>query len=107
MIENIKLNNVRITDGPGFEIFNATNLQFASDTDVGRLITANALAITSQPRNQTVAAGAGVTFTVVVAGTSGVKGTAPTYRWSFNGTTLTDGARPDGAVISGATTAGK
>jgi pectin methylesterase-like acyl-CoA thioesterase len=105
LIENIKLNNVRIMDGPGYEIFDATNVQFLGDTDIGRLITANALAITSQPLNQTVAAGAGVTFTVAVAGTSGIKGTAPLYRWSLNHTPLTDGARPDGAVISGATTA--
>jgi hypothetical protein len=104
-IENVRLNNVRLADGPGFGIFNATDLQFLGDTDVGRLVISNALAITRQPQNLTVAAGGTASYTIAVAGASGVRGTAPAFQWSLNGTPLADGPRPDGAVISGATTA--
>ncbi len=103
-VENLKLNNVRIIGGPGFGIFNATNVQFAGDTEVGSLITANSLAITGQPRSQTVPAGAGATLSVRVAGRSGTRESPPRYQWNLNGSPLADGSRPDGTVISGATT---
>jgi pectin methylesterase-like acyl-CoA thioesterase len=104
-VEDVRLHDVRILGGAGFEIFNAANVQFAGDTSVGTLVTANALAITGQPENQTVPPGAGVTFSVVVAGRGSAQSAAPTYQWHRNGTPLTDGTRPDGASISGATTA--
>ena len=104
-IDNVKLSNVRITGGPGLKLYNATNVQFTGDTDITPLVTYNALAITSQPRNQTVATGATATFAVTTAGTSGEKETAPTFQWTYNGTPLADGKRDDGATISGATTA--
>ncbi len=103
LIDNIKLNNVRMSDGPGFEIYNASNVQFTGDTDVGKIITANALAIVSQPKNQSVAPGAGATFTVGVAGTSGASRAAAKIQWTFNGKPLADGKLADGADVSGAT----
>jgi len=41
---------------------------------------------------------------VGVAGAGGVKGTAPTFQWSFNGSPLRDGRTADGALVSGAAT---
>ena len=35
--EDVKLNNVFISGGPGLEIYDATNVQFAGDTQVGPL----------------------------------------------------------------------
>ena len=104
-IDNVKLHNVRITGGPGLEIFDATNVQFTGDTDITPLLTCNTLVVTSQPQNQRIAAGITATFAVTTAGTSGVSETAPTFQWTFNGTPLADGKKEDGAVISGATTA--
>ena len=104
-IDNVRLNNVRITGGPGLEIFDVTNVQFTGDPDITPLLTCNALAITSQPRNQAVAGGATAKFVVTTAGTSGTTDTAPSFQWTFNGTPLADGKRDDGAVVSGATTA--
>ncbi len=103
--EDVKLNNVFISGGPGLEIYDAANVQFTGDTQVGALTTCNALAITGQPRSQTAPLGSSVTFAVAAAGTSGAKETAPQFQWSFNGALLADGPRPDGAVVSGATTA--
>lgn len=51
--------------------------------------------ITTQPQNQTVAAGHNAQFTIAAAGTGAI-----TYQWYFNGLALTDGGN-----ISGATTA--
>jgi hypothetical protein len=104
-IDNVKLKDVRLLDGPGLELYNATNIQFTGTTIVPALKTFNALAITSQPTDQTVPAGAEATFTVSTAGTSGVKETSPKFEWTFNGSTLTDGKNADGSVVSGATTA--
>jgi len=103
--EDVKLNNVFISGGPGLEIYDAANVQFTGDTQVGALTTSNALAIIGQPRSQNAAMGANVTFTVATAGTSGVKESAPRYQWTFNGAPLSDGPRPDGALVAGATTA--
>ena len=103
--DDVKLSNVFISGGPGLEIYDATNVQFTGDTQVGALTTCNALAITGQPRSQMAAIGASATFAVTAAGTSGVKAGAPHYQWTFNGAALTDGPKPDGAVVTGATTA--
>lgn len=105
LIENVKLQNVHLTGGAGLEIFDATNVQFTGDTDVGAVLACNALVLTRQPQSRTTAPGATATFSVDVAGASGVKGTAPAFQWLFNGTPLTDGKRGDGALVSGATTA--
>ena len=103
--DDVKLNNVFISGGPGLEIYDASNVQFTGDTQVGAVTSFNALAITSQPRSQMVPLGSAATFAVTTAGNSGVKGSAPRYQWTFNGAPLADGARPDGTVVSGATTA--
>ena len=68
LIESVRLNNVRITGGLGFKIFDAADVQFTGDTDVGPLIACNALAITRLPQSQMAATGGQATFTVGVAG---------------------------------------
>jgi polygalacturonase len=103
--DDVKLNNVFISGGPGLEIYDAGNVQFTGDTQVGALTTCNALALTSQPRSQMAPLGSAVTFSVTTAGTGGVKEGAPSFQWSFNGAPLADGPRPDGAIVSGTTTA--
>lgn len=104
LIANVTLSNVSITGGAGFELFDATNVQFTGTTSVGPFVTANALAIVSQPHGSTVDAGGAATFSVTAVGTSGITGTGPTYRWALNGTPLNDGAQADGSTINGAAT---
>jgi len=103
LISAVTLNNVKIAGGAGLEIYDAADVQLIGDSDLGPLITANALAITGQPQSQSIAPGATVAFTVKTAGASGTSITPPTYQWTFNGSPLIDGPRSDGAVISGAT----
>ena len=105
LIADVTLDNVSISGGAGFEIYDATNVQFTGASSVGPIVTDNSLVITSQPQSQTVIAGSDVSFGVETAGTSGINGTPPTYRWSLNGVPLTDGQRPNGSIISGAATA--
>ena len=105
LIADVTLDNVSISGGAGFEIYDATNVQFTGASSVGPIITDNSLAITSQPQSQTVIAGSDVSFSVETAGASGINGTPPTYRWSLNGAPLTDGQRANGSIISGAASA--
>ncbi len=105
LFDQVRLDDVHITGGPGLEIYNATNVRFTGGTEVGPLITCNALVLIRQPADQAVVAGTDAIFTVGVAGTSGVTDTAPAFQWSCDGRPLTDGPRPDGAVVAGATTA--
>jgi len=105
LIANVTLDNVSISGGAGFEIYNATNIQFSGNSSVGPFVTDNSLAITSQPQSQTVVAGSDVTVSVGTAGASGVNGTPPSYQWNLNGAPLADGTRDDGSVVSGAATA--
>ena len=101
LIENVKLTNVRIAGSPGFEVYNAANVQFAGDSDVGKLIVANGLVVARQPQTQAIAAGGDATFTVAAeAGETPVR-----YQWTYNGEALADGTRGDGTVVAGATTA--
>lgn len=104
LIANVTLDNVIITGGAGLELYDATNVQFTGNTNVGPIITCNALGITGQPQGQTVNVGDAVTFTATTVGASGVNNTAPAYRWNFAGTPLADGVQSDGSTISGAAT---
>ncbi|HVS53506.1 MAG TPA: pectinesterase family protein [Opitutaceae bacterium] len=104
-VENVTLHDVRILGGRGCEIFDATNIQLTGDTDLGPIVAANSLALTRPPQDQAVAPGASATFSAATAGTSGVRETPPTFRWTRDGTPLADGAQPDGTIVSGATTA--
>ncbi len=104
LIANVTLNNVSISGGAGFELFDATNVQFTGVTSVGPFVTDNALAIVGQPQGSAVDVGGGATFSVTAVGASGITGTGPTYRWALNGTPLNDGAQADGSTVSGATT---
>jgi pectin methylesterase-like acyl-CoA thioesterase len=101
-MDNVRLNHVRLLDGPGLKAIDATDVQFAGDTTVGNLVTYNALVLTRQPQSQTMAPGRNVTFDVGVAGASGTRGTAPICQWSLNDVPLADGKRDDGMVVSGA-----
>lgn len=98
LIENVRLENVRIAGGRGFEVYNAAGVQFTGDSNVGRVIAANALALLQTPRGRTVAPGATVGFTVAATDR------AATYQWSRDGHPLADGPAAGGATISGATT---
>jgi hypothetical protein len=105
LIANVTLDNVSISGGAGFKIYNATNVQFTGTSSVGPIVTDNSLAITSQPQSQVVTAGSDVALGVETAGTSGINDTPPTYQWSLNGVPLTDGQRANGSIVSGAATA--
>ncbi len=104
-IENVSLHNVRILGGPGFEIYDAVNVQFSGESDVGKVIPANALAIVRQPKPQQIAPGGGATFGVETAGPASSEPASVTYAWTRNGEPLRDGAATDGTVIAGANTA--
>ena len=68
MIESVAAQQRPHHRRPGLKIFDAADVQFAGDTDVGPLIACNALAITRLPQSQTAATGGQATFTVGVAG---------------------------------------
>jgi pectin methylesterase-like acyl-CoA thioesterase len=104
-IDNLRLQNVRLTDGPGLKLINSTNVQFTGDTTVPAVIAYNAVAITRQPESQTIAPGGTVTFAIGVAGASGTRQTGPTIQWMRDGMPLSDGKLADGTIVSGATTA--
>ncbi len=104
LFSNVTLNNVNISGGPGFEIYDATNVQITGNSNVGPILSANALALTGQPQSQTASAGGTVVFTAAAAGTGGVAATAPTYGWTLNGTALADGLQADGSTIAGSAT---
>lgn len=111
LMADITLDNVRISGAVGLELLNAQNVRLTGGSaitvpaGVPALVTYNALALTSQPGSQTVAPGASASFSVGVAGTGGLRGTPPTYRWTRNGTALADGVAADGTRVSGAATA--
>jgi hypothetical protein len=105
LIANVTLHNVHLSGGPGFEIYDATNVQVTGNSDIGSVITDNALVLVKQPESQSVTAGANATFSVSATGASGMKNTAPKFQWNLNGAPLADGPRSSGATISGATTA--
>lgn len=104
LIEDVKLHNVHILGGPGFEIYDATNVQLSGDSEVGKIIPANALAITRQPGAQQVALGGEATFSVATAGPASSAPATMTYAWTYNGQPLTDGVAANGSAISGANT---
>ncbi|HVU34925.1 MAG TPA: pectinesterase family protein [Opitutaceae bacterium] len=105
LIENVKLDRVRIAGGPGFELYNATGVEFGRDTEVGAIRSCNALAIVQSPHPATVATGATVTFATQVLARQGVSDATVTYQWHHNGQALNDGSLGDGTTVSGATTA--
>ncbi|PTY08330.1 hypothetical protein DB347_01735 [Opitutaceae bacterium EW11] len=104
LIKNVTLKNVTISGGAGFEIYDATDIRFLGSGSVGPYVTCNALAITGQPQAASAKVGDTVSFAVSTAGASGTNNTAPSVRWAFNGSPLTDGTQPDGSVVSGSTT---
>jgi polygalacturonase len=104
-ISNVLLNNVKISGGGSFQIYDSANVQFAGSSSVGTYVTNNSLTITTQPPSQSVNSGANVTMTAGTVGTSGEHTTAPTYQWDLNGVPLTNGANADGSSVSGAETA--
>jgi hypothetical protein len=101
-VENMKLTHVRIAGGPGFEIYDAAKFQFAGESDVGKVIAANALAIIRQPRTHSVVAGDTAKFSVTVAGPETSAPSEVSYAWTFNGEPISDGSREDGAIVGGA-----
>lgn len=103
LISDVTLNNVSITGAHGLKVYNAANVRFTGTTAFAELITCNALLITAQPQAQSVNSTGTASFSVTAAGTSGVTGTAPSYRWNLNGSPLTDGVQPDGSILSGVT----
>jgi hypothetical protein len=105
LIADVTLDNLSISGGAGFKVYDATNVQFIGPSSVGEIVTGNSLAITSQPESQAVTAGSDVTFGVETAGTSGINDIPPTYQWTLNGLPLTDGERTSGSIISGAAAA--
>ncbi|MEY4488611.1 MAG: hypothetical protein RIQ79_1119, partial [Verrucomicrobiota bacterium] len=105
-IANVTLDNVSITGGKGLEIYDATNVQITGTTSLGTYTTYNSLAITKQPTlSSAVTLGGSTTISITTAGKSGVNNTAPTIQWNLNGAPIANGTRPDGTVVSGATTA--
>ena len=96
---------MNISGGAGLEIYDATGIQITGNSNVGGTVTCNALAITGQPQNETVAGGGAATFSVVVAGSSGTTNVGPTFQWTFNGSPLVSGTQTDGSVVAGAATA--
>lgn len=105
LVDGVTLDHVNISGGAGLEVYNAGNVQLTGSTSVGPIITANALALTSQPQDVTVSAGDTVTFNASAVGGSGTTGTTPTYQWARNGVPLTDGTQADGSTVTGATSA--
>ena len=103
LFANVTLSHVSIAGG-GLEIYDAAAVQFVGPVTAAPLLTDNALVITGQPQAQTALAGQSATFTAATAGASGITGTPPTYRWTFNGVPLTDGTQPDGSVVAGSAT---
>jgi Glycosyl hydrolases family 28/MBG domain (YGX type)/Putative Ig domain/Immunoglobulin domain len=105
-IANVTLDNVSITGGKGLEIYDATNVQITGTTSLGAYTTYNSLAITKQPTLSAAATlGGSTTISITTAGKSGVNNTSPTIQWNLNGSPIANGTRPDGTVVSGATTA--
>ena len=104
LIANVTLNNVTITGGAGLELYDATNIQFTGTTNLGPVITCNALAITGQPQNKTVSVGDTVTFSATAVGGSGTNNTGLTYQWRLNGIPLLNGLQLDGSTLSGVNT---
>jgi polygalacturonase len=100
LVENVTFNNCRFSGDYGFEIYDATNIQFtgnssvtanksapfivgypAGDADANNVT--NSLVISSQPASQTVKVGDGVEFSVTVFASP-----AATYQWLKNGTPI-------------------
>ena len=100
LIENVKLTNVRLAGSPGFEVYDATNIQFVGDCEVGKLIAANALTIVKQPQSRTVSTGESITLTL----DADAAGAPLHYQWVCNGHPLADETRADGTAVAGTTT---
>ena len=99
---NVVLNNVSLDKN--LDVIDAYDVQCTGSTSLS-LFTYNALVITSQPLSTAVNPGAGTSFTVATAGTSGVTTVqSPAIQWYFNGNALTDGTQADGTTVAGATT---
>ncbi len=105
LVANVTLHNVKLSGGPGFEIYDATNVQVTGDSDIGDVIMCNALALTKQPEEKTAKTGDTVSFSVEATGGSGTAPAPLKYQWSDNGLALAEGAHSGRAVVSGATTA--
>jgi polygalacturonase len=109
-ISGVRLNNVSINNGSGsysiLRLYNVYDAQLSGTNNIATFTTYNALALQSQPQNQTVGAGGGATFSVQTVGTSGVAPVSnPAFRWYREGIALTNGIQSDGTVVAGATTA--
>jgi pectin methylesterase-like acyl-CoA thioesterase/lysophospholipase L1-like esterase len=102
LFDGVKLANVRIAGGPGFEIYDARNVQFEGDSNVGAITVANALAIRRQPRAQSTVRGGSVSFGVEAVGPATTGTDAISYAWTCNGQALEDGTREDGTQVAGA-----
>ncbi len=74
MIENVTLHDVQLAE-VGLDIYNATNVQFTGNTNVGKVTTCNTLAITEQPKDAVAAIGGAAAFNVMAVGASGVADT--------------------------------
>ncbi|WP_158277658.1 pectinesterase family protein [Opitutus sp. ER46] len=95
LIEDVRLQDVRLSGGRGLKLYNATNVRIDAASDVGPVDALNTLAITAEPKSVQVRAGETARFVAHAVG-------AATYQWMFAGQPLADGPRSDGAVISGA-----
>ncbi len=96
LVENVTFNNCHFSGDYGFEIYDATNVQFISTTinsskskplivgfpdgDSTEANVTNSLVLTTQPASQSAQPGAPVEFSVTAAASP-----AATYQWQKNG----------------------
>ncbi len=100
LVENVTFNNCHFSGDYGFEIYDATNIQFTGnssitatkskplivgfpDGDTNEANVTNSLVLTTQPASQSVKPGAPAEFSVTAAASP-----APTYQWLKNGTPI-------------------
>jgi Concanavalin A-like lectin/glucanases superfamily/Immunoglobulin I-set domain/PQQ-like domain len=87
----LSLTNVQLTNAGGYSVI-VTNLAGSVTSSVAALTVTAPPSITTQPANQAVLTGAGVSFSVAVSGTPPFG-----YQWQFNGVNLSDGDQFNGS----------
>lgn len=95
---SLDLGTVALTDTGSYDAV-VTNAVGDVTSAAATVTVQEAPAITGQPATQTVAAGAGVTFTVVATGTP-----APTFQWQKDGAPITGATSASYTIASTATT---
>jgi hypothetical protein len=87
---NLVVTSVSTSDAGPYQVI-ITNDYGSVTSAIVTLTVYDRIQITSQPASEGVLLGDNATFTVIAAGTT------PAYRWSFNGTPLSDNARISGS----------